>query len=323
MAPPSDSAFAIHKVQGNRRSRVKEEEKKKKWGEIFSCWTDKLLSRKPPADNDAHQPPPTDAGAKNANKVFGQPELLGEVLKYVPSENLLTNKQLVNCTWKNAIERTPAIKRKLWKKVNSPTVASPHGTTEWDGRTWPDASHAEMRALTSGIPIYNGVFTVNMLAPPTSSMRRVSDKEQAALDEKFPPPPPAPQCPIKAFRGLIKNNFPSLSFVTTPPVVLRLVKPLDFQTSIEPTPRGQLVNIGFKMPRSLCRGYTLDATSKTKCPAPQPAWLKMQLTDPPCRVGQPDHTRRNPAAHDPAPWPPQACQLLSAHPQRRHFCGRS
>lgn len=131
---------------------------------------------------------------------------------------------------------------------------------------------------------YHGTFAINMLAQPTSCMRKNVARRQVALDERFPHPPPAPVCPIKAFRGLIRNHFPSLSFVTRPQVPLRLVKALDFQTSMEPTPRGALVNIGFEILRSLCRGYTLNSHSSIKHPAPQPPWLKMQLTDPPVSV---------------------------------------
>lgn len=286
MAPPPDSAFAIHKVQGNRKSRVQEIKKKKKWSEVFGFWGDKLATRaaaetdKPPLD-DASKVPSTEL----AEKVLGLPELLGNVLKYVPSANLLTSKQLVNSAWKNTIERTPAIKRKLWQKTFDPTVAQPHGTTEWNGSQWTDASQGEVRALTSGIPIYHGTFAVNMLAPPTNSMRKITDKSQAAIAERFPPPPPAPVCPIKAFRGLIRDNFPALSFTSRPPTVLRLIKPLDLQTSIEPTPRGPLVNIGFKLQRSLCRGYTVSHRPwGTKTPVEQPPWLAMQLTDPPVSV---------------------------------------
>ncbi|KAM0692071.1 hypothetical protein Q7P36_008272 [Cladosporium allicinum] len=286
MAPPSDSAFAIHKVKGNRKSRVQEEKKKKKWSEVFGFWDDKLATRaaadtdKPPLD-DASKVPSTEL----AEKVFGLPELLGKVLKYVPSANLLTSKQLVNSAWKNTIERTPAIKRKLWQKTIDPTVAQPHGTTQWDASQWTDASHGEIRALTSGIPIYHGTFAVNMLAPPTNSMRKITDKNQAALAERFPPPPPAPVCPIKAFRGLIRDNFPSLSFTSRPPVTFRLIKPLELQTSIEPTPSGPLINIGFKLLRSLCRGYTVSSRpSGKKSPVEQPPCLAMQLTDPPVSV---------------------------------------
>ena len=113
MAPPSDSAFAIHKVKGNRKTKLKEEKKKQKWTEMFSVWGNKLPQRLLKPSNDAKQtkkPPPT----KAAQNVLRLPELLGQVLKYVDSENLLTNKQLVNCTWMNTIQRTPALQKKLW-----------------------------------------------------------------------------------------------------------------------------------------------------------------------------------------------------------------
>jgi hypothetical protein len=45
-------------------------------------------------------------------------------------------------------------------------------------------------------------------------------------------------------RGLIRNNLHSLSLFSRPQLPLRLVKSLDFQTSIELTPCGPLVSIG-------------------------------------------------------------------------------
>ena len=56
MAPPPDSAFAIHKVQGNRKSRVQEIKKKKKWSEVFGFWGDKLATR---AAAETDNPPST------------------------------------------------------------------------------------------------------------------------------------------------------------------------------------------------------------------------------------------------------------------------
>jgi hypothetical protein len=107
MAPPRDSAFAVRKTKGTRKSLVQEVEKKKKWSETFSFWIERLSRRGPKP----HITPPSTQAARN---VFGLPELLGEVFRYVDPENLLTSKQLVNCTWKTTIERSPALQTKLW-----------------------------------------------------------------------------------------------------------------------------------------------------------------------------------------------------------------
>jgi hypothetical protein len=86
-------------------------------------------------------------------------------------------------------------------------------------------------------------------------------------------------CPIPFFRGLIHSTFPSLSFAPAP-TETTLVKPYWVQTSIEPTPCGPLVTVGFQILRSLCRGYDFNDDG-SKSPAPQPPWLNMYLTDPP------------------------------------------
>jgi hypothetical protein len=288
MAPPSDSAFAIHKVKGNRKTKLKEEKKKQKWTEMFSVWGNKLSQRLLKPSDDAEQIKklfPT----KAAENVMRLPELLGQVLKYVDSENLLTNKQLVNCTWMNTIKRTPALQKKLWQQLHNSTVSQPYGTTDWNGRRWHGSYGVEQNTLASGIPAYHGTFAVNMLATPTSQMRKTLADQHAKLLAADPPPPPPPRCPIPAFRGLISNNLDNLQRLFSPGPVGQitkrptLVKPDELQTSIEPTPRGPLVTIGFQILRSLCRGYELD-DDKRKVPAPQPAWLKMFVTDPPVAV---------------------------------------
>jgi len=290
MAPPLDSAFYISKVKGNRKTKLKEEKRKQKWGEMFSVWGSKISQRllKPSDDDDTDQtenPPST----KAADKVLRLPELVGNILKYVDSGDLLTSKQLVNCTWMNTIQRTPALQAKLWQRLHNATVAQPYGTTDWNGRRWHGSYTIEQHTLTNGIPTYHGTFAVNMLAAPTSQMRQTLADRHARLLADNPPPPPPSRCPIPAFRGLITNNLETLQKLFSPAPTFQftnrptLVKPDDLQTSIEPTPLGPLVTIGFQILRSLCRGYELD-DDKRKVPAKQPAWLKMFVTDPPVAV---------------------------------------
>jgi hypothetical protein len=286
MAPPSDSAFAIHKVKGNRKTKLKEEKKKQKWTEMFSVWVNKISQRLLKPSEDTDKKPPSTKAAENGMRL---PELLAQVLKYVDSENLLTNKQLVNCTWMNTIQRTPALQTKLWQRLNNSTIAQPYGTTDWNGRKWRDSYTVEQNTLASGIPTYHGTFAVNMLAAPTSQMRQTLAEQHAREVAANPPPPPPPRCPIPAFRGLISNNLDNLQrLISGYPVghignAPTLVKPDELQTSIEPTPLGPLVTIGFQILRSLCRGYEFD-DNKRKVFAPQPAWLKMFVTDPPVAV---------------------------------------
>jgi hypothetical protein len=125
MAPPLDSAFHISKVKGNRKTKLKEEKRKQKWGEMFSVWGNKISQRilKPADDDDDADQTESPPSTKAADKVLRLPELVGNILKYVDSGDLLTSKQLVNCTWMNTIQRTPALQAKLWQRLHNATVA--------------------------------------------------------------------------------------------------------------------------------------------------------------------------------------------------------
>ena len=244
----------------------------------YALWGNLTYSPKPPDHPKIILPLSTEV----AENVFEIPELLGNILSYVPAEDLLTNKQLVSRTWKSAIDSTPTVKHKLWQRLQTPSAATPFTTTKWDNNThWPTSTSIEQSILHSGVPAYNGTFAINMLASPTHDMRETIAREAAEWAMNNPPPPPPAVCPIPIFRGLISNNFfpPPL-----PPATKTLVKPHDYMTTLEPTPLGPLVTIGMKFLQRLVRGRVLDDNLRTFSPAPQHAWLDMFVTDPPLQV---------------------------------------
>lgn len=248
---------------------------------LFEIWDASSFSFDKPPDS-----PPSTISAEN---VFGIPELLANILSHLPAEDLLTKKQLVNTTWKAAVENTPKIKTKLWAKLNNPEVASPVDRAQLapGARGWPGSNHTEVCTLRSGVPVYTGsgstAFAINTLAGPSRNMCRdlIRRQKQAAAEK-------ANAAKNKAANPYGRPLFARFrsSLQTHPRVPLNahnrtLVKPHALQTSLEPTPFGApLATIGLSFLRSLCRGFVLEDII-TRRPAPQPVWLRMFLTDPP------------------------------------------
>jgi len=222
--------------------------------------------------------PPDLTSTVSAENVFDIPELLGNILSHLEPEDLLTSKQLVNRTWKAAIENTPGVKIKLWTKLNQPYVAWPFAITDWDIRQkWEGSDGTEVRTLNGGVPMFTGVFEINMLAPPSGTMRRELLKKLAddMADNACSANPTPPLSPFARLLSPYRRNaFPRAPI---------LIKPNIMQTSIEPTPLGPLVNIGMEILRSACRGYVVDYNG-TRSPAPQYPWLRMFVTDPPAAI---------------------------------------
>lgn len=96
----------------------------------------------------------TDAARK---AVFNTPELLENIISFVPSTDILTKVQRLSRQWKDAVESSPVVKNKLWMKCVNATVVQP--TYINDEHSNPTNSYW----ATLGITVYSSTVTFNPL----------------------------------------------------------------------------------------------------------------------------------------------------------------
>ena len=76
----------------------------------------------------------TDAARK---AVFNTPELLENIVSFLPHTDILTKVKRLSHQWKEVVDTSPVIKTKLWLRPQNPTAIQPIGFTDED--TFPEA----------------------------------------------------------------------------------------------------------------------------------------------------------------------------------------
>jgi len=251
---------------------------------LFEPWDPESFSfADPPPKPPSPPSSPSSTSLIPAQTALSIPELLSTILTHLPPSDLLTKTQLVNRTWKAAIERTPAIKRKLWQRLNNPQVVWPVDKAQLppNSRGWPGASWTEVRTLRGGVPVYKagtetgaetdtGVFEVNTLALPSASMQR--DVRKQLKLEKAKQTAAAASRPSSSTLARLRSSLTRRRPAGPPPQQTAQpttqqqqppTKPHPFQVSLVPTPLGTpLATIGLHFSRDLCRSlYALASSS--------------------------------------------------------------
>jgi hypothetical protein len=96
----------------------------------------------------------TDAARK---AVFNTPELLENIISFVPPTEIRTKVQRLSRQWKEAVDSSPAIKGKLWTMFPNTTALQPRYITD---------EHLKLPVLPSsklGIPVYSHAVTFNQV----------------------------------------------------------------------------------------------------------------------------------------------------------------
>jgi len=112
------------------------------------------------------------AAALVRQQTLGIVELLKNIIVHLPAETILTRALRVSKTWNNAINASPAIQKKLWRRPQAANAASPSGVS---GNQ--DLSYLELlqpfkyTALSSGVPTYSGKYHINSLFPDAPGQR--------------------------------------------------------------------------------------------------------------------------------------------------------
>lgn len=97
----------------------------------------------------------TDAARK---AVFNTPELLENIISFVPPAEILTKVQRLSRQWKEAVDSSPAIRGKLWMMVPNTTAIQPtYVINEHCALPFPPCSKL-------GIPVYSRTVTFNQVS---------------------------------------------------------------------------------------------------------------------------------------------------------------
>lgn len=96
----------------------------------------------------------TDAARK---AVFDTPELLENIVSFLPYTEILTKVQRLSRQWKDVVDSSPIIKNKLWMRVPNVTAIQPTSFTRMDEDPMPAYNFWD----TIGVPVYSHTVTVN------------------------------------------------------------------------------------------------------------------------------------------------------------------
>ena len=94
----------------------------------------------------------TDAARK---AVFNTPELLENIISFVPPTDILSKVQRLSRQWKEAVDSSPAIRGKLWMMVPNTTALQPTYVTN-EHFTLPFSPWGKL-----GVPVYSHAVTFN------------------------------------------------------------------------------------------------------------------------------------------------------------------
>ena len=92
----------------------------------------------------------TDAARK---AVFNTPELLENIISFVPPKEIRTKVQRLSRQWKEAVDSSPAIRGKLWTMFPNTTAVQPTYVT--------DEHSPPLRSVELGVPVYSHAVTFN------------------------------------------------------------------------------------------------------------------------------------------------------------------
>lgn len=96
----------------------------------------------------------TDAARK---AVFNTPELLENIILFLPYKDILTKVQRLSRQWKNVVSSSPVIRSKLWTSIQNMRAVQPTRFT--DEQTYPVSSHWGQQET----PIYPHTLTSNTI----------------------------------------------------------------------------------------------------------------------------------------------------------------
>jgi hypothetical protein len=109
------------------------------------------------------------------------PEILEQIISHLPGYTILTRAQRVSKLWKDVIDTSPVVQKKLWMGPRGARVSPPTGiSTEQDTHIHQPMSEFAVKALSSGVPIYPGSFHVNTLFPRLYSKQALRDNRRLA-----------------------------------------------------------------------------------------------------------------------------------------------
>lgn len=92
--------------------------------------------------------------------IWKVPELLGQIISYLPARDILTQAQGVSKFWKGVIDSSPIIQTRLWRKPESSHMVSPSSfSTGSRKHHWLVGGARSSRAL----PMYSGPLALNTL----------------------------------------------------------------------------------------------------------------------------------------------------------------
>lgn len=90
-------------------------------------------------------------------------ELLEQILLHLPAHTISSRAKPVSKSWRNAINASPLIQKKLWLRPQGTHVSSPVRITD-NGDNWPlRRGWSGSRALSSGVAFYSGSYQINRL----------------------------------------------------------------------------------------------------------------------------------------------------------------
>jgi len=112
----------------------------------------------------------TDAARK---AVFNTPELLENIISFIPPADILTKVQRLSRQWKDVVESSRIIRKQLWLRV--PSVSTVRPTSFTDAHTFPGLAYWG----TPGMPLYPHTVAFNPLPlESTAEPFRVSPMDE-------------------------------------------------------------------------------------------------------------------------------------------------
>jgi hypothetical protein len=107
------------------------------------------------------------------------PEILEQIVCHLPGHHILARAQRVSKLWKDVINTSPIVQKRLWMRPRSAQVSSPTGvSTEQDTHIHRPMTYLATKALSSGVPIYSGSFHINTLFPRLYSRQARRDNRR-------------------------------------------------------------------------------------------------------------------------------------------------
>jgi hypothetical protein len=107
------------------------------------------------------------------------PEILEQIVCHLPGHIILACAQRVSKLWRDVIDTSPIVQKRLWMRPLSAHISSPTGiSTEQDTHIHRPMPNLTIVTLSSNVPIYPGSFHINTLFPRLYSRQARRDNRR-------------------------------------------------------------------------------------------------------------------------------------------------